>query len=67
MKRLFKILPFVSVAEHNRLKSEYKAVLKHNQVFAYKGQEVRDILTRYDDQKIGTGKMVALIRDLYFG
>jgi len=59
-------LLFVSRKKHEKLYDRYKSALKHNTLFAVRVRKAREIIDDYDNNKIGTGKMVGMIRDLFF-
>lgn len=58
-------LPIVSRKRHEKLYDRYKSVLKHNTLFAVRVRKAREVIDDYDNRKIGTGKMVAILRDLF--
>jgi len=58
-------LPIVSRKRHEKLYDRYKSALKHNTLFAVRVRKAREVIDDYDNRKIGTGKMVAILRDLF--
>tara|TARA_Y100000310_G_C20331123_1_gene645289 strand:- start:446 stop:649 length:204 start_codon:yes stop_codon:yes gene_type:complete len=66
--RLRKILwPFVSRTRYEVLHDRYIGAVKDNNKFATSAHRVKELVQLYEDRKIGVGKLMSEIRDIYFG